>query len=31
MPEDYQKYLKWAGKRFIAWAEKIGTSTNITV
>lgn len=31
MPEDHQKYLKWDGNRFISWAEKIGTSTSITV
>lgn len=31
MPEDHQKYLKWNGKRFIEWAEKIGTSTTITI
>lgn len=31
MPEDHQKYLKWDGNRFIAWAEKIGTGTSITV
>ncbi|HML32312.1 MULTISPECIES: IS21 family transposase [Sporomusa] len=31
MPEDHQKYLKWDGERFIAWAEKIGTSTTITI
>ena len=31
MPKDHQKYLKWDGKRFIEWAEKIGTSTTITI
>lgn len=31
MPEEHQKYLKWDGNRFISWAEKIGTSTSITV
>jgi len=31
MPEDHQKYLKWNGDRFITWAEKIGTSTSITI
>lgn len=31
MPEDHQKYLQWNGIRFIAWADKIGTSTSITV
>lgn len=31
MPEDHQKYLKWDGNRFIEWADKIGTSTSITV
>ena len=31
MPPDHQKYLKWNGERFISWAEKIGTSTCITV
>lgn len=31
MPEDHQKYLKWDGNRSISWAEKIGTSTSITV
>lgn len=31
MPEGHQKYLKWDGNRFISWAEKIGTSTSITV
>ncbi len=31
MPEDHQKYLKWDGNRFISWAEKVGTSTGITI
>ena len=31
MPEDHQKYLKWDGNRFIAWAEKIGASSVITI
>lgn len=31
MPEEHQKYLHWNGQRFIEWAEKIGTSTAITV
>jgi transposase len=31
MPEEHQEYLKWDGNRFIQWAEKIGTSTAITV
>jgi hypothetical protein len=31
MPEDHQKYLKWNGERFVKWAERIGTSTAITV
>lgn len=31
MPEDHQKYLKWNGERFIAWAEKIGPSTTISI
>ena len=31
MPEAHQKYLKWDGKKFISWAEKIGPSTTITV
>ena len=31
MPEDHQKYLKWNSSRFIAWAEKVGPSTTITI
>lgn len=31
MPEDHRKYLKWNSERFIAWAEKIGPSTTVTI
>lgn len=31
MPEDHLKYLKWDGNRFIAWADKIGPHTSITI
>ena len=31
MPEDHQKYLKWDGNRFIAWAEKIGVHAVMTI
>lgn len=31
MPEDHQKYLKWDGNRFIAWAEKIGVHAVTTI
>ncbi|MCD4712770.1 MAG: IS21 family transposase [Clostridiales bacterium] len=31
MPEDHRKYLKWNSERFIAWAEKVGPSTTITI
>lgn len=31
MPEDHQKYLQWNSDRFIAWAEKVGPSTTITI
>jgi transposase len=31
MPEDHQKYIQWNAKRFILWAEGIGTNTAMTV
>ena len=31
MPEDHQKYLQWNGERFIAWAEKVGPQTAISI
>ncbi len=31
MPEDHQKYNQWDSARFIAWAEKIGPNTAVTV
>ena len=31
MPEDHQKYLKWDGNRFVAWAEKIGVHAVMTI
>lgn len=31
MPEDHRKYQEWNAERFIAWAEKIGPSTVITI
>lgn len=31
MPEDHAQYMKWDGKRFQGWAEKVGPSTRITI
>lgn len=31
MPENHRQYQEWNGKRFIAWSEKIGSSTAIVI
>jgi len=31
MPPDHQAYLQWNADRFIAWARKIGSNTEMTV
>lgn len=31
MPPDHQKYVQWNGERFIRWAGKVGSNTQIVV
>jgi len=31
MPPDHQQYIQWNGKRFIAWAQKIGPSSETVI
>lgn len=31
MPEDHKNYVQWNAERFIAWAQKIGPNTTITI
>lgn len=31
MPPDHQKYVQWNGERFIRWAGKVGSHTQIVV
>ena len=31
MPPEHQKYVQWNGERFIHWAGKVGSNTQVTV
>lgn len=31
MPENHQSYVQWTADRYIAWAQKIGPNTTVTV
>ena len=31
MPPEHQKYVQWNGERFIHWAGKAGSNTQVTV
>jgi transposase len=31
MPENHQNYVQWNAERYIAWAQKIGPNTTVTV
>ena len=31
MPPEHQKYVQWNGERFIHWAGKVGSNTQVAV
>ena len=31
MPPEHQKYVQWNGERFIHWAGKVGSNTQVVV
>ena len=31
MPPDHQKYVQWNGERFVQWAGKVGSYTQVVV